>query len=283
MPDVIVITGTGGMGLAIARRLGSGTHLILADCSPTQLENAAKILREEGHSVDTIEADVASLESVQNLAQYAASRGRIQLIAHTAGLSPAQASPSQIYQVDLLGTANVIDAFLPVASRGTCLIAIASLAGHLAEKQGTISAELEEHLALAPAEKLLDHPDLSTTTEEKNQDHLAGFHAYGISKRANILRVQASARAWGEKGARINSISPGLIATPMGHDELASASGEYIKGMIAASPAGRIGTAADVANAVAFLAGAEASFITGTDLLLDGGWAAAGRWSSVAN
>ncbi|KAI9367513.1 hypothetical protein BJX61DRAFT_527912 [Aspergillus egyptiacus] len=275
---VTVIIGTGGMGLAIARRVGSGSRLVLADSAPAELESAAKSLRQEGHLVDILQTDVSDIDSVRKLASFAAGLGPIQLIAHTAGLSPIQASIDRIYQVDLLGPAYVIDAFHQFASRGTSLVVIASLAGHLSK--ATLTPDLEKHLSHSPATDLLQHPALELPPEIKN-GLLGGITAYGISKLGNMLRVKASAQAWGEKGARINSVSPGLILTSMAHQELGCPAGEFLKEKIPTGPVNRVGTASDIANAVAFLASPEASFVTGTDLLVDGGWGAAGVASLI--
>jgi NAD(P)-dependent dehydrogenase (short-subunit alcohol dehydrogenase family) len=276
---VVVIIGCGGMGVVIARRLGSGCSILLADASPGQLENATSTLRQEGYTVDGTETDVSSLNAVKELAKRASHIGPIKTIVHTAGLSPIQALPERIYQVDLLGTANVIDAFLEVATAGTSLVVIASMAGHTIQE--ALATDFEQHLATSPAETLLSHPELDTNVYEANtpEARKASPRAYGISKRANILRVQASAAAFGAKGARINSVSPGVISTVMGQRELDGPYGQHIRKIIDDSPAGRIGTAGDVVNAVAFLASDEASFITGTDLLVDGGSTSSQRWS----
>ncbi|KAL3462062.1 hypothetical protein BJX64DRAFT_149729 [Aspergillus heterothallicus] len=272
--SVVVIIGTGGMGLAIARRLGSGAHLVLADFSQAQLASATESLRGEGHCVHSIQTDVSSLDSVQNLARQASKLGPIRAIAHTAGLSPVQASADRIYQVDLLGTAHVIDAFLSVVSTDTSLVVIASLAGHQAK--GTLSDDLEKHLATASADELLTHPELIPPSDL--QENALGLRAYGISKRANIVRVQASAAAYGKKGARINSVSPGLISTAMGHQEIQGPLKEQLNDLIENSAVARVGTPSDVANVVAFLSSPDASFLTGEDILMDGGWRSAKRW-----
>lgn len=272
--NVVVIIGTGGMGLAIARRLGSGSHLVLADYSQDQLDSATETLREEGHSVYAIQTDVCRFDLVQNLAQQASQLGNILAIAHTAGVSPVQASEDKIYQVDLLGTAHVIDAFLSVASINTSLVVIASLAGHQAK--GALSGNLENHLATAPADKLLGHPELAPPSDL--QENALRLRAYNISKRANIVRVQASAATWGQKGARINSVSPGLISTAMGHQEMQGPLKEQLRDLVENSAVRRVGTPSDIANIVAFLCSQEASFITGEDILMDGGWASSKRW-----
>lgn len=269
-----MVIGTGGMGIAIARQLGSGSHLVLADCSQVQLASATETLRREGHSVHTIQTDVSMFDSVQDLAQRASQLGNIRAIAHTAGVSPAQASADTIYQVDLLGTAHVIDAFLPVVSTDTALVVTASLAGHQAK--GALSEDLEKHLATAPFDKLLGHPELAPPSDL--QENAPGLRAYNISKRANIIRVQASAAAWGKKGARINSVSPGLISTAMGHQEMQGPLKEQLMDLVENSAVARVGTPSDIANVVAFLCSPEASFITGEDILMDGGWASSKTW-----
>lgn len=274
---VIVITGAGGMGLAIARRLGSGSHLVLADFSQVLLDNAAQTLRDDGYQVDVLQTDVSNSSSVQSLAQQTSQFGVVRVVVHTAGLSPVQSPADRIYQVDLIGAALVIDAFLPVATAGTSLVVIASLAGH--NIQGKLSADFERHLATARASELLNHPDFGLPASDSTEQELR-LRAYSISKRANILRVQTAAAAWGKKGARINSISPGLISTPMGRQELAGPLGDYMREIVLTNPVARVGTPSDIANAVAFLSSPEASFITGTDLLVDGGWRAATRWNA---
>ncbi|KAL5343270.1 hypothetical protein BJX70DRAFT_394268 [Aspergillus crustosus] len=273
---VVVIIGCGGMGLAAARRLGSGSHLVLADFSQSQLDSAAQTLKNEGHAIEAIQTDVSRAASVESLAQRAGQLGPIRVIAHTAGVSPAQAPIDRIYSVDLVGTANVIEAFLPVASAGTSLVVVASLAAYTVQNE--LSADLEKHLATAPASELPSHPDLEAIRSEPKPE-IAAFRGYAVSKRGNILRVQYSAKAWGNKGARINSVSPGFILTPMGHQELEGPVKERVLEGIANNPIPRVGTAADIANAVAFLSSPEASFITGTDLLIDGGWLTSMRWS----
>jgi NAD(P)-dependent dehydrogenase (short-subunit alcohol dehydrogenase family) len=180
------------------------------------------------------------------------------------------ATARQIYQVDLLGTAHVIDAFLPVASPGTSLVCVASMAGHFA----SLPEDLERHLATAPAGQLLQHEGIDLDADPST--------AYLVAKRGNQLRVQAAAHAWGAKGARLNTISPGVISTPMGQAELQGPVGQYIQAMIDLSGAGRVGTPDDIAAAAAFLVGPESSFITGSDIQVDGGVVAAQRWNTAS-
>jgi NAD(P)-dependent dehydrogenase (short-subunit alcohol dehydrogenase family) len=264
---VKVITGTGGIGRAIARRLGSGSTLVLADFNAEALASAAVDLRGEGHEVVTQQVDVSDAGSVTKLAQVAADLGPVTTVVHTAGLSTQQASPAAILAVDLLGTALVLDAFAEVVAAGGAGVFISSMAGHLRP----LPAELESALSSTPTAELLSLPFLSPEAITTSSI------AYGMSKRANHLRVAAAANGWGRRGARVNSISPGVIATPMSRAELASEAGVAMRAMIEGSATGRQGTAEDIAAAVDFLTGPHAIFITGTDLLVDGGVIAAVR------
>ncbi|WP_448003234.1 SDR family oxidoreductase [Agromyces bauzanensis] len=262
--DVVVIIGVGGMGLAIARRIGSGRAVVLADFNEATLEAAATQLRIEGHDVTAERVDVSDRPSVARLADAAAALGRVTHVAHTAGLSPVQAPTEAILRVDLLGVAHVLDEFPRVIAPGGAGVVIASMAGHMAAP--SLPAELQGALAATPTDQLLDLPFLAPGAVPN-----AGA-AYSYAKRANHLRVARAAATWGERGARINSISPGIISTPMGAEELAGEAGEQMRGMIAMSAAGRLGTPDDIAAAAAFLLDPQqASFITGTDLLVDGG------------
>ena len=269
--DVLVVIGVGGMGLAIARRLGGNKRVLLADFNEETLVGAAELLRGEGHDITTSTVDVAHRETVAALADQAEQLGRVVQVAHTAGLSPAQAPVEAIVAVDLLGVAYVLDEFARVVAPGGAGVVVASMAGSMA--MDGVPVEMARALSVTPTEELAALPFL--TPEALGNPGAA----YSISKRANQLRVQGAAGAWGARGARINSISPGVISTPMGQEELAGASGEQMRGMVAASATGRLGTPDDIAAAAAFLLGPEATFVTGTDLLVDGGVVAAVRWS----
>jgi NAD(P)-dependent dehydrogenase (short-subunit alcohol dehydrogenase family) len=189
-------------------------------------------------------------------------------LVHTAGLSPTQASAEAVLRVDLLGVALVLDAFGEIIAPGGAGVVIASMAGHLFPP---LTAEQEHALAHTPASELLTLPDV-------NPDNVTDSGlAYGLAKQANHISVRQASLTWGRRGARINSISPGTIATPMGHLELDSPMGEGIRALVAASPAGRLGAPEEIAAAAAFLLGPDASFITGIDLLVDGGVVAALR------
>ncbi|WP_200305389.1 SDR family oxidoreductase [Streptomyces adelaidensis] len=261
--DVVVVTGAGGMGVAIARRLGSGRTVYLADASQGQLDRAVDALRDEGYTVEGVLTDVSDRKSVDELARAAAYAGRVAAVVHTAGVSAALGSARTILEVNLLGTAHVIDAFERVATRGTAMVCVSSMAGHVA----SLSREDEAALATAPVEELLG---LGAVTGVGD----SGTMAYIVSKRANHLRVEGAALAWNRLGARINSVSPGVITTAMSKAEAEGPSGAHMLAMLETSGAGRTGTPAEIADAVAFLTGPEARYITGTDLLVDGGQAA---------
>ncbi|KAE8164800.1 hypothetical protein BDV40DRAFT_310470 [Aspergillus tamarii] len=267
----IAVIGCGGMGLAIARRLGVGRRLFIADFSNETLSAARETLVNEGYMVEIFQVDVSDYESVRRFAHAAASHGPIEAVVHTAGLSPSTGCAQKILEVDLLGTANALDAFLEVAQSGTSMVCIASMAGHMGSG---LPSELERHLATASREQLLEHAALKIDAADPH----GPARAYGLSKRGNLLRVQASAKAWGRVGARVNSVSPGVISTSAGRQEINGPAGKFI----ALSPVGRVGTPQDVVNAVSFLASAESSFITGNDILLDGGVVSSLKWDTVA-
>ncbi|MEQ4197315.1 SDR family oxidoreductase [Streptomyces albidoflavus] len=265
--NVVVVIGVGGMGEAIARRQGPGNRLLLADFDEATLAAVAERLRGQGHEVVTQAVDVSSASSVTALAEAAAGLGAVTQVVHTAGLSPVQASPAAVLRVDLLGTALVVEEFGHVVAPGGAGVVIASMAGHMLRTP--LTAEQESALAHTPAGELLRLPFADPEA--------LGQGAYGLAKYGNRLRVQAASAAWGARGARINSVSPGVIATPMGQQELDGASGRTMRAMVAASGTGRLGTPEDIAEAAAFLLGPGASFITGNDLLVDGGVVAALR------
>ncbi|ACC38712.1 short-chain type dehydrogenase/reductase [Mycobacterium marinum M] len=266
--DVLTVIGVGGMGQAIARRLGSGKTVLLADNNADTLASVSETLAAEGHDVKSRGVDVCAAESVHDLAQYAATLGAVTQLAHTAGLSPAQASAQAILAVDLLGVALVLQEFGAVIAPGGAGVIIASMAGHLLPPP---SAEQERELAHRPPGQLLELDFVGSIVEPA--------FAYPFAKQANSIRVRAASRQWGQREARVNSISPGIISTPMGQQELASPVGDGMRAMIAMSGTGRIGTPDDIAAAAAFLLGPEATFITGADLLVDGGVVAAIRAS----
>jgi NAD(P)-dependent dehydrogenase (short-subunit alcohol dehydrogenase family) len=260
--QVCVVIGVGGMGQAIARRQAAGRTLLIADVHSGTTESVAAELADEGFDVMPGQVDVGSRESVAELARRAAELGAVTQVVHTAGLSPVQASAADVLKVDLYGVACVLEEFGGViASRGAGVV-IASMAGHLV---GSLPADQERALATTPTEELLSlaflAPDVVTDP---------GF-AYSVAKRANLVRVAAESLKWGRRGARLNSISPGVISTAMGRSELSGPHGAGMRAMVEASGTGRLGTAADIAAAATFLLSDDASFVTGTDLLVDGG------------
>lgn len=228
---VLVVIGSGGMGIAIARRLAGGRTLMLADASEQSLHSALTTLRDEGFSPSGHIVDISSRSALEQFAKEVSQNGALDVIVHTAGVSPETATTKQIYDINLIGTANVIDAFQPHLGFGTNMVCISSMAGHMI--MGSISTDLQKHLALAPTPSLLSHPELSDSVDPGT--------AYSIAKAANILRVHATATAYGQKGARINSISPGVVYTPMGKTMSESSIRKYLDAVIQASGVKRIG------------------------------------------
>lgn len=270
-PGVVVVTGAGGMGTAVARRIGSGRTVILADASPARLDAAVDALTAEGYAARGVVTDVSDRASVRALVHAAAEAGRVEAVVHTAGVSAATSTPREILEVDLLGTVHVIEEFESVATRGTSLVCIASMAGHAA----TLSPHDEAALATTPADRLLSLKLLSTVEDDPIQ-------AYLLAKRGNHVRVQAAALAWNLRGARINSVSPGVISTAMAKAEAEAPTGGHMLAMLDACGIGRTGTPGEIAEAVAFLTGPHALYVTGIDLLVDGGQAAWLRWHMSA-
>jgi NAD(P)-dependent dehydrogenase (short-subunit alcohol dehydrogenase family) len=262
--EVLVVTGAGGMGEAVARRLGAGRAVVMADFNAAQLERLCGALAGDGYDVHPVRVDVSSASDVTKLAATAAGLGRIRVLVHTAGVSPVQATTQQIVDIDVIGTARILDAFEVFVQPGTVAVCIASMAGTMT----TLAPDVLKLLALTPTDELAALPVLAV------ESMIPGI-AYGVAKRANHVRVQAASIPWGRRGGRVLSISPGVISTPMGQAELDGPFGEHMRGMIAMSGTGRIGTPDDIAAAVEFLVSPAASFITGTDLLVDGGVIAA--------
>lgn len=273
MPQIVVVIGAGSIGQAIARRVSAGKHVVLADLHRETAEAAATVLRDAGFAVSTATVDVSSRESVHALVAVATALGDVTGVIHAAGVSPTQASPATILAVDLYGTALVLEAFGAVIAAGGSGIVIASQSGH---RLPALSAEQNAALATTPADALLALPMLQP---DRVDDPL---HAYQLSKRANALRVMAEAVRWGRRGARINTISPGIIFTPLARDELAGPRGDGYRRMIEASAVGRGGTPDEVGAVGALLMGPDGAFITGSDILMDGGVTAAYWYGDLA-
>lgn len=260
--EVVVVIGAGGIGMAIARRQGFGKHVLLADFNEDLLKAAAAELETASYKVSFSKVDVSSRESVRNLADLAASLGSVAQLINTAGLSPNMAPPDRILAVDLYGSAVVFEEFERVIAPGGAALVVSSMAGHMS---GPLPSEQEHALAFTPADELLKLPFLGSGAVPNS------MVAYIVSKKANHLRVQAASVTWGKKGARVNSISPGIIATPLAQHELNSPIGGVYRGMVAASPAKRMASPDEIAVAASYLLGPDAGFVTGSDLLIDGG------------
>jgi NAD(P)-dependent dehydrogenase (short-subunit alcohol dehydrogenase family) len=262
MNEVVVVIGAGSIGQAIARRVSAGKFVVLADLRQSNADAAAGVMAEAGFEVSTATVDVSSRESIHALVETSTTLGDITGVIHAAGVSPSQASPETILRVDLYGTAVLLEEFGHVIARGGAGVVIASQSGH---RLGALTAEQDAALATTPADDLLTLPMLAA---DRVTDPL---HAYQLAKRGNSLRVMAEALRWGKRGARINTISPGIIITPLARDELTGPRSEGYRRMIELSPAGRAGTPDEVANVGALLMSPDGAFITGSDFLMDGG------------
>lgn len=268
---VTVVVGAGSIGQAIARRVSAGKHVVLADLRQENADSAAKVLLDAGFEVTTTVVDVSSRESVAALVKLATNIGEVTGLINAAGVSPSQAPVATILRVDLYGTALLLELFGEVIAEGGSGIIIASQSGH---RLPALTPEQNTALATTPVEELLALPMLQTVTDPLN--------AYQISKRGNSLRVMAQAVRWGKRGARVNTISPGIIFTPLARDELSGPRGEGYRRMIELSVAGRGGTPDEVGAVAALLMGPEGTFITGSDFLMDGGVTAAYWFGDLA-
>ncbi len=271
--DVIVVIGAGSIGLAIARRVSAGKHVLLADLREGTAKAAAKTLTDAGFIVSTTSVDISQRHSIEALVAMASGLGEITGVIHAAGVSPSQAPPATILQVDLYGTAVILETSGAVIAKGGAAVVIASQSGH---RMPALTAEQDRLLAMTPADELLALPMLQP---DQVTDSL---HAYQLSKRANALRVRAESVRWGKRGARVNTISPGIIMTPLANDELSGPRGEGYRRMIDLSPAGRAGTPDEVGTVGALLMGADGAFITGSDVLMDGGVTASFFYGELA-
>lgn len=260
--DVMLLTGAGQIGMAIARRMGYGTKIVVGDKKTENAQAICNILNQAGFDAVAVEMDLSSRSSILKMIAEAQKYGEISMLVNAAGVSPSQASVEMILRVDLYGTAVLLEEVGKVIKWGGVGVTISSQSGH---RMPALSAEEDEQLAVTPPEKLLE---LALLQPERIKDTL---HAYQLAKRCNEKRVMAEAVKWGERGARINSISPGIIVTPLAIDEFNGPRGDFYKNMFAKCPAGRPGTADEVANVAELLMGEKGQFITGADFLIDGG------------
>ena len=260
--NVMLLTGAGQIGMAIARRMGYGMKIVVGDKKPENAQAIAKTMNAAGFDVVPVEMDLSSRASIQNIIAEAQKYGDITMLVNAAGVSPSQAPIEAILKVDLYGTAVLLEEVGKVITPGGVGVTISSQSGH---RMKQLTPEEDEQLACTPTEELLNLPLLQP---ENIRDTL---HAYQLAKRCNEKRVMAQSVLWGEKGARINSISPGIIVTPLAIDEFNGPRGDFYKNMFAKCPAGRPGTADEVANVAELLMSSKGAFITGADFLIDGG------------
>lgn len=262
MKDVLLLTGAGQIGMAIARRMGYGMTIIVGDRNFNNAESVCDTLNKAGFEAMPGEMNLASRESILSFIDEARRHGEISMLVNAAGVSPSQASIETILQVDLYGTAVLLEEVGKVIKAGGTGVTISSQSGH---RMPALTPEEDTLLATTPTEELLS---LDILQPRNIRDTL---HAYQMAKRCNVKRVMAEAVKWGERGARINSISPGIIVTPLAIDEFNGPRGEFYKNMFAKCPAGRPGTADEVANVAELLMRPQGAFITGADFLIDGG------------
>ncbi len=273
MSEVIAVIGAGQIGQAIARRVSAGKHLVLADLRKDNAEEAAEVLTNAGFDISTAVVNVSERESVHTLVETATALGDVSGVIHAAGVSPSQASVETILAVDLYGTALILEEFGNVIAGGGSGIVISSQSGH---RLGALSSEQDAALATTPADDLL-------ALEMLQSGHVADtLHAYQLAKRGNSLRVMAEAVRWAKRGARVNTISPGIVMTPLANDELTGPRGEGYRRMIARAPAGRAGTPDEIGTLGALLMGRDGAFITGSDFLIDGGVTASYFYGDLA-
>lgn len=260
--EVMVVTGAGQISMAIARRMGYGKKIVMGD---KKIENAgaiAETMNQAGFDVEPVEMDMASRESIQELTAKAQEYGEITMLVNGAGVSPSQAPVEAILQVDLYGTAVLLEEIGKVIAEGGVGVTISSQSGW---RMPQLTAEEDEALAVTPTEDLLKLKLLQLENIENT------LHAYQLAKRCNEKRVMAQSVQWGRRGARINAIAPGIIVTPLAIDEFNGPRGDFYKNMFAKCPAGRPGTADEVANVAELLMSEKGAFITGSTFLIDGG------------
>ena len=264
---VIALLGAGSMGTAIVRRIAAGKKILLGDISEKNLEKVSHDFRYSGYDVETLIVNALDKASVDAFAEKAASLGPVMFFIDTAGASPNQAQPEHILKLDMVGTGYAVDAFGRVMAPGGAGLIISRQTGYMY----SIPRETEQEILNTSTENLMELPFIRDIAMQNS-----GW-AYMIAKRVNHLQaMKAAATTWKARRARINTLSPGVIVTPLAYDEF-NAAGEGYQRMIDASAAERTGTSDEIAEAGAFLLSEHAGFITGTDLLIDGGTIAAIR------
>ncbi len=262
MKSVMLVTGAGQIGLAIARRMGAGMKIVIATRRLESGKRVAELLNNAGFDAAATQMDLGKRESIVAAIAMAQEFGPVTMLVNAAGVSPSQASIEQILRVDLYGTSVMLEEVGRVIAPGGVGVTISSQSGW---RMPALTPEEDELLATTPADELLK---LDMLQPGNIRDTL---HAYQMAKRCNVKRVMAESVKWGERGARINSISPGIIVTPLALDEFNGPRGGFYKNMFAKCPAGRPGTADEVANVAELLMGSKGAFITGADFLTDGG------------
>ncbi len=262
MKDVMLVTGAGQISMAIARRIGYGKKIVLGDKNIHNARIIAETMNNAGFDVEPFEMDLSSRSSILEMIEFARSFGDIAYLINGAGVSPSQAPIEAILKVDLYGTAVLLEEVGKVIKEGGVGVTISSQSGH---RMKQLTPQEDEFLATTPTEELLN---LDMLQVENIHDTL---HAYQLAKRCNEKRVMFESVRWGQKGARINSISPGIIVTPLAIDEFNGPRGDFYKNMFAKCPAGRPGTTDEVANVAELIMSDKGAFITGSDFLIDGG------------
>jgi len=260
--EVLILTGAGQIGMAIARRMGYGKKIVIGDKSIKNAQAIEKIMNEAGFDATAWETDISSCRSIRSLVEEAKKWGEIAMLVNAAGVSPSQAPIETILKVDLYGTAALLEEVGKVIKPGGVGVTISSQSGF---RMPALTAEEDALLATTSSESLLA---LDILQPENIHDTL---HAYQLAKRCNEKRVMAEAVVWGKRGARINAIAPGIIVTPLAIDEFNGPRGDFYKNMFAQCPAGRPGTADEVANVAELLMSDKGAFITGSTFLIDGG------------
>lgn len=262
MKNVMLWAGAGQIGMAIARRMGTGMKIVVGDKKYDNAQSAAKTMQEAGFDAVPVEMDLSSRASIRAMIAEGEKYGEIKMLVNAAGVSPSQAPIESILKVDLYGTAVLLEEVGRVIASGGVGVTISSQSGW---RMPALTAEQDAQLAAAPTEELLL---LDFLRPENIKDTL---HAYQLAKRCNEKRVMAEAVKWGERGARLNAIAPGIIVTPLAMDEFNGPRGDFYRNMFAKCPAGRPGTADEVANAAELLMSEKGAFITGSTFLMDGG------------